>query len=364
MHSKLINLKTIVILLVCLLVVLVGCVHNQPSVYDDSVYDAVVSPIPQATVSAEDATIQVVFAAEALLDILDESQRSTLLFDFDDNDQRERWSNLPTGIVERSGLRMGDLSQSERDAVFGVLAATLSPQGYQQVMENISGDQVLRESEDEDRDIFGEDEYYFSILGIPSTSEPWMWQFGGHHLAINATIVGGNIVLTPSLTGGQPIQYTRDGRKVYQLKSEYDKSFEMINALDSQQQEEAILGNNPINLLLGPGEDGKRLQPEGIKASLMTSQQQQLLLELIGERVNLLNAEDAAVKMAEVKANLSETWFAWYGPTTKGSAAYYRIQGPTVIIEYAPQDMDGSAVDHTHAIYRDPTNDYGAGLLR
>jgi hypothetical protein len=63
--------------------------------------------------------------------------------------------------------------------------------------------------------------------------------------------------------------------------------------------------------------------------------------------------------MAEIKANLSGTWFAWSGPTTNGMPAYYRIQGPTVVIEYAPQPLGGDPTMHIHTIYRDPTNDYG-----
>ena len=69
-------------------------------------------------------------------------------------------------------------------------------------------------------------------------------------------------------------------------------------------------------------------------------------------------------KMAEIKGNLADTYFAWRGPTTAGSAAYYRVQGPTVVIEYAPQQMGGDAANHIHAMYRDPTNDYGPALTK
>jgi hypothetical protein len=63
---------------------------------------------------------------------------------------------------------------------------------------------------------------------------------------------------------------------------------------------------------------------------------------------------------SDLKKNVAETWFAWSGPTEKGSAAYFRVQGPTVIIEYAPQRMGSEATKHIHTIYRDPTNEYGA----
>jgi hypothetical protein len=118
--------------------------------------------------------------------------------------------------------------------------------------------------------------------------------------------------------------------------------------------------------VLGPGEDGKTIQPEGIKALALNAAQQKMLLDLAHEWVGILNDEAASAKMAEIKASLSETWFAWSGPTTQGSAAYFRIQGPTLLIEYAPQRLRGGGLDlnHIHTIYRDPTNDYGARLVK
>ncbi len=317
---------------------------------------------PIAATAADETTAGVVAAAQALLATLDKAQQETVLFAFDDAAQRANWSNFPTGIYQRAGLRMGDLSEEQRAAVYAVIEATLSPEGYQRVLDQVASDEVLKSSDGGGNLIFGQDEFYFSILGTPSPTDPWMWQFGGHHLAINATIVGGTIALTPSLTGGQPIQFTVDGREVYLWQDENDKAFALINALDAEQQGQAILGDSYINPVLGPGEDGKTIQPEGIQVSNLNADQQVLLLDLVRVRVGMLKEDDAAAKLAEVEANLAETWFAWYGPTTNGEAAYYRIQGPTLFIEYSPQSMGGAAIDHIHAMFRDPTNDYGAGL--
>lgn len=361
----------------CLLVglaVLAGCMgfinrnadQSSSSAQTINLADATPAAVnaPVVAVASDETTRGVVAAAEALLATLDESQRAKGVFAFNDDKQRANWSNFPTGIFQRSGLRMGDLSPTQREAVYAVLAATLSPEGYQRVMDQVTGDEVLKSTDNGGNLIFGQDEFYFSILGTPSNTEPWMWQFGGHHLALNATIVGGNILLTPSLTGGQPIKYTVDGRAVFQWQEENDKAFALINALDADQQKQAILGDGYIQLVLGPGEDGKTIQPEGIKVASLNADQQKLLLDLIRVRVGMLKEDDAAVKMAEVEANLAETWFAWYGPTTNGQPAYYRIQGPTIFIEYSPQSMGGSAIDHIHAMFRDPTNDYGAGLIK
>jgi hypothetical protein len=136
-------------------------------------------------------------AADALLATLSASQRAAISFAFDDTAQRARWSNFPNVAFQRAGLRMGDLGQAQRDAVLAVLAATLSPYGYQQTLATLAADDLLRPAEP----IFGRDEYYFALLGTPSERSPWRWQFGGHHLGLNATFAGGDVTLAPSLTG-------------------------------------------------------------------------------------------------------------------------------------------------------------------
>ena len=134
----------------------------------------------------------------------------------------------------------------------------------------------------------------------------------------------------------------------------------MINALDASQRAQAILGYRVSDLVLGPGQDGRTIQPEGLRASALTPAQQTMLLELVKEWAGIQNDAYGEPRMADIKANLPQTFFAWSGPTTNGSAAYFRIQGPTLVIEYAPQ----GSVDHIHTIYRDPTNDYGAKFTR
>ncbi len=189
---------------------------------------------------------------------------------------------------------------------------------------------------------FGRDNYYLALLGTPSLTEPWLIQFGGHHLAINITIAGKSNVLTPTLTGAQPAIYKLEGETVRPLGQENDKGFALINSLDPAQQKQAILNYQVGDLVLGPGEDGKTIQPEGIKVSALNAAQKEKLLDVVSEWVGILNDEAARAKMDEIKANLPETWFAWSGPTTNGSAAYFRIQGPTLLIEYSPQRARGS----------------------
>jgi hypothetical protein len=304
---------------------------------------------------------KIVASANGFLSSLDDGQRSKVLFDFNDAAQRKRWSNLPTTMVPRAGLKMGDLSAPQKKAAMELLAAMLSKRGYEKVLAIVEGDEVLKGSSGGrgGPPMFGHDLYYISILGKPSMNDPWMLQFGGHHLALNITMVGRDGILTPSHTAAQPAKYTVDGKTVRPLGAENDKAFELISALDEGQRKEAILNYKVADLVLGPGQDGKTIQPEGIKCSAMSASQQAMLLDLVGEWAGIVNEQAAAVRMAEIKSNLSGTWFAWSGPTTNGMPAYYRIQGPTLVIEYAPQPLGGDPTMHIHTIYRDPTNDYG-----
>jgi hypothetical protein len=211
--------------------------------------------------------------------------------------------------------------------------------------------------------MFGKDLYYISLLGTPSAKTPWMLQFGGHHLALNVTIDGDRGILTPTLTGAQPSLYTSNGRTVRPLAGESDKAIALLNALDDTRRKQAILSFRLADLVLGPGQDGKVIEPEGLKAANMNDKQRAMLLDVISEWATIIHESAAATRMAQLKADINETWFAWSGPLTvaPGSniGAYYRIQGPHLVIEYAPQELGGDPPMHVHTMYRDPTNDYG-----
>src|SRR5262249_31157338 len=128
-----------------------------------------------------------------------------------------------------------------------------------------------------------------------------------------------------------------------------------------KQRAEAIIGERPQGeLLLGPGRDGRTIEPKGIKGSTLTAQQQTLLLDVIGAWVNTVEPDAAAAWMAQIKEKIGDTYFAWSGPVEKGKAAYFRVQGPAVVIEYAPQ----GGIDHIHTVIRNPQDDYGAGLIK
>jgi hypothetical protein len=312
-----------------------------------------------------DSTARVVAAADALVGVLDDTGRTKLQFPFE-GPQKTRWSNLPSGIFKREGLRLGDITPVQRAAVMNLLTTALSRDGFRKVTEIMRGDEVLRETGGGNAPrggggavIFGQDEYYLAFVGKPSVTTPWMLQFGGHHLAINLTMAGAQASMMPSLPAAQPATYTIEGREIRPLGKENDKAFALINALDASQRSQAILASRVADLVLGPGQDGRVIQPEGLRGSALSASQQTMLIDLVREWAGIVTDAFAEPRMAEIRANLPQTYFAWSGPTTNGSAAYFRIQGPTLVIEYAPQ----GSVDHIHTIYRDPTNDYGAKIV-
>ena len=350
--------------------------------------------LPLTPAIAQTATHKIVSAANAFLATLDEKQRQTVLFSFDDEKQRQRWSNFPTGFVPRGGISLKEMNETQRAATMALVSAVLSPRGFEKVQQIMEGDEVTKINEKNgpprgnggnrppfgnggpppqfgrrsNGEMFGKDLYYISILGKPSEKDPWILQFGGHHLALNITIAGEQGVLTPTLTGAQPALYTSNGKTVRPLGQESDKAFALLNALDENQRKQAILSYRLADLVLGPGQDGKTIQPEGLRASAMKERQRAMLLDVIAEWSGIIHESAAKARMAEIKADLDDTWFAWSGPITvnPGSniTAYYRIQGPKLVIEYAPQQMGGDPAMHVHTMYRDPTNDYGKGIIK
>ena len=320
-----------------------------------------------AAAAAQNVSSRIAAAANAFLSTLDQKQRQSVQFAFDDAQQRTRWSNLPTRMVRRAGLSMGELTPAQRSAALALVGSVLSKRGYEKVQQIMQADEQLKHNE-HNNPMFGEDLYYISFLGKPSPAEPWILQFGGHHLALNVTIAGERGVLTPTLTGAQPALYNVNGKTVRPLGQESDKALALLNALDETQRKQAILGFRLADLVLGPGQDGKTIQPEGLQASAMNERQRAMLLDLIAEWADIVHESAAAARMAELKADIGETWFAWSGPTTANPGsnitAYYRIQGPHLVIEYAPQKLGGDPSLHVHTMYRDPTNDYGKKLVK
>lgn len=314
-------------------------------------------PVPPADAQ----TLAITDAAQAFLASLSDEQRAAAVFDFADNTQRANWSNFPDGPVVRKGVMRGDMTAPQLAALEALLQTVMSIEGYRNIALQLAAEDELDNGIGSPN--FGSPYYYVSFLGTPATDAPWMLQFGGHHLAINVTIVGPDLSFSPMLTGGEPLRINFEDQDVYITERETAAAQALMDSLDTAQKQQAIRGSSPINLVLGPGAFGTQVAPEGIRGADLDAEQRQLLLDVIAARLGFINADDFAAKMAVVRGDLDDTYFGWWGPEGTLGAAYFRVTGPSVVMEYAPQDQDGDNTDHAHNMYRDPQNDYGAAWI-
>jgi hypothetical protein len=301
----------------------------------------------QAQSATDEATAghsvaDIVAAANTFLNSLDATERAAAMFDYGNTAQRANWSNFPTGIYNRAGLSYSSMTDAQRANLMALVKAALSDAGYQQVINTMTADEILGQSQN-NQSMFGYGLYFVSFLGTPSETNPWILQWGGHHLALNITFSGTNEVFTPSHTGCQPCTYVINDKQVNVLDDEYAKALNLLNSLDDAHKATAILNYQVSNLVDGPGEEDRVLQPEGLPGSQMTADQQAMLLDLISEWVDMAPDAAAQARMAELKTHINDTYFAWSGSTDPNSpTAYFRVTGPTLLIEFAPQGTAGS----------------------
>lgn len=304
-------------------------------------------------------------AAQAFLDSLSEEQRAAAVYAFDDP-QRANWSNLPAEMSRRNGVRIGDLDAAQRAAMDNFLATALSPEGYATVQGVVGAEDALGQSWWARLLRWSSDNYRLAFFGEPAEGPAWGWQFGGHHLAVNVSVVGGRSYLSPTFVGIDPAVYERDGVTVTPLAAEAAAGRALMQGLAGAAQRAAMLDSLPVapgETLTGAGKDGVIPALAGSKAGDWTAEQQQRLLDTIALWVGMLPGESAQRRLAEIAADLEQTYFAWYGAMAGGGPIYYRIQGPTLIVEFSIEDDLGAEGGHYHSVYRNPVNEYGAGTV-
>lgn len=311
-------------------------------------------------------------AAAAFLKSLDAEQRAKTSFPVDDVEWR-KWMN-PHFYV-RQGVSLGELTAEQRGAAIELLRASLSAKGLKQSQDIMRLNHTLGELTGK-FDEYGEAYYYLTVMGQPSSDQPWGWQLDGHHLVINFFVMGDQVVMTPTFMGSEPVSASsgkHHGTTVLQL--EQDMGLALIQSLDAGRRKAAIIGSNKAaaNSLAEAFKDNLVLDFAGIGAPQLTVAQQERLIDLISMHVGNMRDEHAAVKMAEVKRHLDDTYFAWIGGTEAESLFYYRIQSPVILIEFdhqapiaLPNAEKGKPTrQHIHTIVRTPNgNDYGKDLLR
>jgi len=304
-------------------------------------------------------------AAKAWLDSLSADQRDRAVFPFD-SDERLRWHFVPNEMHERKGVRIKEMTEPQRALAHALLKTGLSARGYLTATEIMSLENVLQAIEGPQRRFPRDPEaYQFTVFGTPGDKSAWGWRFEGHHVSVRFDIVNGSATASaPEFFGSNPAEVRegpQKGKRV--LGAEEDSARALLETLDAEQRKVAIVQPDaPNEMLTANALKVDPLSPIGIKASALSKPQRDKLMQLIDVYTGLMVPDLAAERLERLrKAGLENIAFAWAGETEKGKKHYYRLQGPTFLVEYDNAQNDGN---HIHSVWRDFNGDFGRDLLR
>ena len=313
-------------------------------------------------------------AASAFLATLNADQRERISFGIDDDEWR-KWANQH--IYYRDGISFEEMTPVQREAALALLGESLSARGLALSQDIMHLNTTLGELNGDNFVEYGEGKYWLSIMGTPSTTEPWGWQLDGHHLDLNYFVLGDQVVMTPAFWGSEPAVAASGayaGTAIMEDEQRYGLA--MVNSLTASQRTSAILATAKTgnNIMTQAFSDNVVLDYAGIRVSEFTPAQKQQLMRLIGIYIGNMRETHQGLRMAEIEQHLDDTWFAWIGETGADSVFYYRIQSPVVLIEFDHETPVGLThlyergvpyKEHIHSIVRTPNgNDYGKDLLR
>ena len=299
-------------------------------------------------------------AAHNFLAALTPDQKAKAFFDFKD-DQRFDWHFVPKA---RKGLSFKEMTSPQRLLAQALLGTGLSQRGYLKATTIMSLEQILYDLEDKapHRDA---DLYFVTIFGQPASKGPWGWRVEGHHLSLNFALAGDGVLsVTPSFFGANPAQIQAGPRKGLRvLGGEEDLARSLATSLSPDQRKVALITNiAPRDIITGADRKARSLEPLGIAASNLTPPQRQVLLALLKEYVFRYRSEIAEADLKKIQQAGEKTiHFAWAGGLEPGQGHYYRIQGPSFLMEY---DDTQDRANHIHSVWRDLQNDFGEDLLR
>jgi hypothetical protein len=313
-----------------------------------------------ATANAGDALNDLVTASKSFIETLDSGQREQAVLPFA-NEERLNWHYFPKA---RKGIMLKQLSPEQMKNALSVLQAALSPQGFEKVESIRDLESVLREisPDDTSRDPL---QYYVTFFGEPEIEGNWGLRYEGHHLSLHWTIVGGKIVATlPQFLGSNPGEVkdgSRKGTRV--LAQEEDLARMLIVSLDSDQRKMGVVSEMaPADILTGVEREAAIQEDLGISYGDLTEAQRGILISLLQVYASVMRSEQAEERLSMLRgAGLEGIKFAWMGGLERGEKHYYRIQGPTFLIEY---DNTQNNANHVHTVWRDFKGDFGIDALK
>jgi hypothetical protein len=256
------------------------------------------------------------------------------------------------------------MTEPQRKLAHDLLKTGLSDRGYMTYTQIMQLEDILKVVEQPPRFARDKEAYRFSLFGSPDIKGSWGWRVEGHHVSLHFTVVNGTPVANPTFAGSNPAE-VRDGvekgKRV--LATLEDAGRTLVMALDAAQRAAATINAVAPNEILTANKlDIQPLSPEGLKASAMNAAQRQALEQVIDAYTGLMTPEIAAARVKKIRdAGIENVTFAWAGPVERGQKHYYRVQGPTFLIEFDNTQNDGN---HVHSIWRDFKDDFGRDLLR
>jgi len=299
-------------------------------------------------------------AADAFISSLSADQRAKATFAFED-EQRLDWHFIPR---ERKGIPFKQLDSAQRLLGSALMSAGLGQRGLIRAATIMSLDAILREMEQGKGPVRDPELYFLSIFGDARSNKPWGWRVEGHHVALNFTLLEGrHIASTPAFFGANPAEVLQGARKgLRALAPEEDLARLLIKSLDDRQRSQAVISESaPTDILSTNLRKAEALKPAGLQASRLGQKQQDILMALLSEYASRHAPDIAAIRLDKVRAaGLGSIFFAWAGGLEKGQPHYYRIQGPSFLVEY---DNVQNNANHIHTVWRDFTADFGADLL-
>ena len=303
---------------------------------------------------------KMVEATNAFIASLAPDQRSKALFEFDDA-ERLNWHFVPK---PRRGLPLKEMSAEQRKLAHDILKVALSQRGYLTASAIIDLELVLREMGENPR-VRDPELYFFSIFGTPSRAVPWGFRVEGHHLSLNFTLVRDTLIATaPAFFGANPAEVRRGPRQgLRALANEEDIARELVLSLDQRQRAVTVISSTaPQDIVTGSAQRVEPLSPIGIRMSELRPNQTAILVRLLDVYLGRMAEPLAANRRAALqRADFGKVAFAWAGSTQPGEPHYYRIQGPTFLVEY---DNTQNGANHIHTVWRDFEGDFGRDLLR
>jgi hypothetical protein len=314
------------------------------------------------------AGAQMTASAEAFLASLEPEQRALAVMAFDDP-KRLDWHFIPK--PERKGLQVKDMTDPQRKLAHRLLASTLSQVGYDKAETIMRLEAILRELEKSRADgpVRDPERYYFTLFGEPTPQGTWGLSVEGHHLSLNFVVNDGELAATtPTFFGANPAEVRNPAGTDFEpgfrvLKPEEDLGFQLLAALAPEQKDKALIAEMAPADLRGAGEpQAPDTSPEGLPAAEMTEDQVKLLWDLLGAYCANVPQEIGEARLDRVAVEgIEKVFFAWAGASEPGIGHYYRIQGPTFLVEFVntQPDAEGNPANHIHSFWRDTAGDFG-----